>query len=47
MMEFGLFVHKIFQHRFTKQGKSSTNVKKDPSATNEEDVSPSVSQQPS
>ena len=47
MMEFGLFVHKIFQHRFPKQGKSSTNVKKDRSATNEKDVSPSASQQPS
>ena len=47
MMEFGLFVHKIFQHRFPKQGKSSTNVKKDRNATNEKDVSPSASQQPS
>jgi hypothetical protein len=37
ILEFGLFVHKIFQQRFPKQKKGTTNQKKDSSATQEED----------
>ena len=36
MLEFGLFVHKIFQQRFPKQKKGTTNQKRDSSATKEE-----------
>jgi hypothetical protein len=36
MLEFGLFVHKIFQQRFPKQKKRTTSQKRDSSATQEE-----------
>jgi hypothetical protein len=43
MMEFGLLIQKIFKDRFSKQRKGTTNLKKDPSATKEKEIFPSVS----
>jgi hypothetical protein len=40
----GLVIQKIFQDRFSKQRKGTTNLKKDPSATKEKEFFASVSQ---